>query len=62
MDQSKGEVLLTAVDSDDVYKTHTKDDLREGAKKFEMFWLRPKRYSGEIIPVRSRLTIPSAPR
>lgn len=29
--------------------------LKEGAKKFEHFWLRPVRYAGEIVPVRLRI-------
>lgn len=33
----------------------TDDMLREGAKKYELFWLRPNRFIGEIVPLRLRI-------
>lgn len=29
--------------------------LAEGAKKFELFWLRPRKYAGEVVPIRLRI-------
>lgn len=31
------------------------DDLREGGKLFELFWLRPKVYAGKSVPIRLRI-------
>lgn len=33
----------------------TEEDLREGANKFERFWLRPQRLAGRTVPVRIRV-------
>ena len=33
----------------------SEDELREGAIKFEKFWLRPQRLAGEIVPLRLRI-------
>ena len=42
--------------SDAVLKTDVAEDaLRDGANKFERFWLRPQRLAGRIVPVRLRI-------
>lgn len=33
----------------------TDEMLRKGAEKFELFWLRPSRFMGEIVPLRLRI-------
>lgn len=33
----------------------TDEMLKEGAKKYELFWLRPNRFIGEIVPLRLRI-------
>lgn len=51
---------LSFIDSfsapDAVLKTDvTEDALRDGANKFERFWLRPQRLAGRMVPVRLRI-------
>lgn len=37
------------------YNSITENDLQEGAKLFEIFWLRPKKYTDKIVPLRLRI-------
>lgn len=37
------------------YNSVSENDLREGGKLFEMFWLRPKNYVGKSVPIRLRI-------
>ena len=38
-----------------IYVYSAEDDLKNGADKFERFWLRPQSIAGQLIPVRLRL-------
>lgn len=35
--------------------TTNQNDLHEGGKLFELFWLRPKKYTGKSVPIRLRI-------
>lgn len=37
------------------YNNISEEDLREGAKKFERFWLMPNRYKDLVVPLRLRI-------
>lgn len=38
-----------------VFKNITEQELKEGTKRFEIFWLRPKQYANQIVPLRLRI-------
>lgn len=37
------------------FKNITEEELKEGTKLFEGFWLRPKQYANKIVPLRLRI-------
>lgn len=37
------------------FKNFTEEELREGARLFEGFWLRPKQYANRSVPLRLRI-------
>lgn len=50
------DTISIAAEKTELSEKVDEDMLREGAVKFEKFWLLPRRYGGEIVPLRLRIS------